>query len=156
MINKLFSILALGGMLASCNENSKTTDAPPQESENIMAAKASSSCFAFVNQKDTITLHLNLKGNVVDGELVYNLFEKDKNTGSFNGVMKGDTLFADYKFMSEGISSVREVAFLKKGNDFMEGYGEAGEINGKMVFKNKGALNFESKIILTKVECNAK
>jgi hypothetical protein len=41
--------------------------------------------------------------------------------------MKGNTLFAEYKFLSEGTECIREVVFLKKENDFVEGYGDSEE-----------------------------
>ncbi len=67
--------------------------------------------------------------------------------------MKGDTLFAEYKFMSEGTESIREVAFLKKENDFVKGYGDSEEKNGKMIIKNKSGLNFNNNLILKKGAC---
>ncbi len=95
-------------------------------------------------------IHTTQTGNLVTGELVYDYFEKDKNTGTIKGEMKGDTLFAEYMFMSEGINSVREVAFLKKGDSWIEGYGDVEEQTGKIVFKNKAALKFEINITLKK------
>ncbi len=89
-------------------------------------------------------MHLIRNGNLVTGELVYDYFEKDKNTGTIKGEMKGDTLFAEYIFMSEGINSVREVAFLQKGDDLIEGYGDVEEQTAKIVFKNKAALNLKA------------
>ncbi len=94
----------------------------------------------------------NLGGNVT-GNLSYNFYEKDDNTGTLRGEMRGDTLLADYTFQSEGTESVRQVAFLKKGDGFVEGYGDAEDRAGKMVFKNTAALDFGSGTAFTKVPC---
>jgi hypothetical protein len=90
---------------------------------------------------------------VVSGTLVYNFFEKDKNTGTIKGEMKGDVLVAEYTFMSEGMESVRAVAFKKIGKNFMEGYGESEEMNGKDVFKSTDALSFSNSVMLSPYDC---
>jgi len=83
----------------------------------------------------------------------YCIAGKDKNTGTLQGQVRGDTIFADYTFWSEGKQSVRQVAYLKKDNSLLEGYGDAQEQGGKMVFKNTGALNFGKGVVLQKVNC---
>jgi hypothetical protein len=67
--------------------------------------------------------------------------------------MKGDTLVADYTFMSEGVSSVREVVFLQKDGTLIEGYGDVVDANNKVSFKDKKKLKFDAKNTLTKVDC---
>ena len=91
--------------------------------------------------------------NVVTGKLSYKFYEKDSNIGEFKGQLKGDTLLADYKFMSEGQVSTRQVIFLIKNNVAKEGYGDMEEKNGKMVFKNRKSISFATGLILNKVEC---
>lgn len=114
----------------------------------------SEDCYQGVLKKDTISLSLNLKGNQISsGKLSYKFFEKDSNEGTLSGALKGDTLIADYTFMSEGTTSVRQVVFLKKGNAYIEGYGDIIDDNGKVRFKNTKQLNFDTKTILSKVEC---
>lgn len=98
-------------------------------------------------------MHLQISGDNIVGDLNYKFFEKDKNSGTIKGNMKGDTLIAEYKFMSEGTESVREIAFLKKENDFVEGYGDMEDVNGKMTFKNKKGLKFSNTLILKNVQC---
>ena len=90
---------------------------------------------------------------MITGNLIYKFFEKDQNKGTLQGIIKGDTLTANYEFISEGIKSVREIAFLKKGNNFVEGHGDMAEKNGKLIFKNSRILNFNSNIILKPVQC---
>ena len=66
--------------------------------------------------------------------------------------MRGNILFADYYFKSKGLNSIREIAFLKIGNQLNEGYGEVLEKSGKTVFKNRATLSFKNKKLLTKTD----
>ena len=77
-------------------------------------------CYAFTKNGDSILMQLNLNGQHANGTLDYNLKEKDRNKGTFNGTMKDDTLIADYTFSSEGMQSVRQVAFVRNQNDLVE------------------------------------
>jgi hypothetical protein len=89
----------------------------------------------------------------INGTLVYNYFEKDKNKGTLQGRMKGELLIADYTFASEGVESVRQVVFKQHGDTFTEGYGEVQVINGKSSFKNLDSLDFGHSFILRKIDC---
>jgi hypothetical protein len=84
---------------------------------------------------------------------VYNLFGKDSNTGTIQGQIKGDTIFAEYTFLSEGRESVREIALLRKGNTLVEGYGEVKPVGNKMVFTSTSTLNFGNGVKLSKTNC---
>ena len=91
---------------------------------------------------------------VVNGTLIYNLYEKDKNTGVIIGKMHEDTLVADYTFNSEGIKSIREVMFYWNKTDFREGYGEMISKDNNMIFKDPRSVVFSDQIILKKGDCN--
>ena len=136
-------------IFTSCNNNSKRISNDKNKAINYQT----NHCYAFTSGKDSVFMEIVIAGNLVTGNLTYKLFQKDKNEGTLQGTIKGDTLIADYKFMSEGTESVREVAFLKKGNDFIEGYGAAEEKNGGMIFKNANTINYSSNVILKPVEC---
>lgn len=111
-------------------------------------------CYEYAKDSTKLRLSIVITDNVVTGDLMVDYYQKDKNNGTIQGQMKGDTLFADYRFLSEGTNSVREVAFLRKGNEWVEGFGEVEEQNGKFVFKNKAALTFNNNMVLQKVSCN--
>jgi carbonic anhydrase len=147
--NPLLFLLVVADFLLSCNDGS--TKAPVAEKNAVDSATAY--CYYSIRNRDTVFLHINVAGNKVTGDLEYNLYEKDKNKGSIQGMLKGDTLIAEYTFLSEGIESVREVAFLKKGNDWVEGYGDIEEKNGRVVFKDIKALNFNSGFVLQEKDC---
>lgn len=125
---------------------------PPKAAE--IAEPSGDQCYAFANDSSNVVLSFNVNSHQeVNGKLNYKLYGKDKNEGTLIGNMKGDTLIGDYTFMSEGVSSVREVAFLQRENTLIEGYGDVAEANGKMIFKDKKKLKFDPKMVLTKVDC---
>lgn len=138
-------------VLAGCKKEAAGQTTP----ETVSEKPAIEECYKGILKEDTIAMTLVIKDNeITDGALSYHLFEKDKNEGTLKGEIKGDTLFADYTFMSEGTQSVREVAFLKEGGSYIEGYGDMKEAAGKMIFKDPKKLKFDSKTILTKSECH--
>ena len=143
--------------VVSCNNNSKT---PVENRDSIEAItpvnKEITQCYTGIKAKDTVFLQLNKTNNNITGNLEYKRFEKDQNKGTIEGMMRGDTLLADYTFMSEGVTSIREVIFLKKGNRLVEGFGDVEEKSGKMVFKDTGTVKFDESMLLKEVDCNNK
>jgi hypothetical protein len=158
MKNLLSIIFFAATIAASCkNEPKKTTDATTtvdtaKTVENKPTTPAAA-CYSYIKDKDTVTLKMESSANVVSGKLSYKLYQKDSNKGELNGQLNGDTLLADYKFISEGQLSTRQVIFLIKNNVAKEGYGKMEEKNGKMVFKDMKSISFETGVALNKVEC---
>lgn len=124
----------------------------PREGEMTVQIPRSS-CYMGVLKNDTFRLKVEKFPNVATGTLSYRFSEKDSNEGELDGVMRGDTLVADYSFLSEGKRSVRQVVFLVHENEAVEGYGDMEEKDGKMVFKSPGRLDFTSGVRLQKVSC---
>lgn len=154
MKNYLIALFALTTLITSCQDTSKTRTPEKTGLAETAEAGMQQHCYLYVKNRDTVSLTLNKEGIKHSGDLTYNLFEKDKNTGKVSGKMNGDTLLLDYTFNSEGTTSVRQVAFLKKGNQLIEGYGAAEEKDGKMVFKAIQNLDFSANgITLTKTDC---
>lgn len=91
--------------------------------EKTATNKEASECYINTKNKDSILLRITIKNNTVTGEMNYQIAGKDKNKGTLQGEMRGDTIFADYTFSSEGKESLRQVAYLKKDNQLLEGYG---------------------------------
>ncbi|MEO5645755.1 MAG: hypothetical protein ABIQ40_13655 [Bacteroidia bacterium] len=145
---KLTALLLSAIFILSCNNSQ-----PDSETTETATAGTTPVCYRYINNKDTVILKINSENGSVSGTLMYNFFEKDKNTGTFKGEMKGNLLIAQYTFMSEGMESVRAVAFKKSGENFIEGYGESEEKNGKDVFKNTDSLNFSNSILLIPYAC---
>lgn len=159
-----FFFLAMAtGLLGACNsENSdkKTADSTEliAEDTTFTATKPaegnSTECYTYTKNRDTVTMKLNIAGEEYTGELDYRFFEKDKSKGTFAGEMKGDTLIAEYTFDAEGMRSVREVVFLKKDGNLVEGFGDVEEKGAKVMFKDRSKLAFGDAVILAKHPCN--
>ncbi len=139
-------------LLFACKENLKNTESTESPEQSVV--DDTEFCYLFSSEKDTVMAHLFIKDNSVKGFLDYMFFEKDQNNGTVDGILKGDTIIAEYKFVSEGTESVREIAFLRSNNGIIEGYADVKEKDGKMVFKNVSSLKFESPIVLKKVDCS--
>lgn len=149
MKNKILVVALVACFLSSCKKEEKKEEEIIPKSNEVVTKE----CFESIKGKDTIQLSINIENQNVTGNLVYNLFEKDRNIGTIEGKMIGDTLFADYKFMSEGVESFRQVAFIKKDGKLSEFYGEVEEKEGKIVFKDKSKLVLNSGFVLSSVSC---
>jgi len=148
MVNVKYQILfIISIMLIGCTR--KNADIP----ETSTAIVNEMMCYAYTENKDTIQLSITTSDDRVTGRLTYNLFEKDKNTGKLVGSMQGDTLFADYTFMSEGVESTREVAFVKDEKGFVEAFGAVEEKNKKIEFTDHSSLQLNDQIILRPIPC---
>ena len=110
-------------------------------------------CYLYATGKDSIRMKLTQTGQSVSGELSYHLDAKDANTGNFDGVMKGDTLVANYTFKSEGKVSQRQEVMLRQGGDFIIGSGATKDQNGKQVFTDMKQVKFD-KLKLTLTNCS--
>lgn len=160
-MQKSFFLFATAAILSCNNQQENTTEettATSADTANTPAATIQipdKLCYASMKGKDTVMLTVEKFPNVVTGRLAYKLYQKDSNKGDFEGVMNGDTLIADYKFMSEGKESVRQVAFLIKDSIATEGYADMEEKEGKMVFKTTVKLNFLKGMKLQQIACPA-
>ncbi|MGC4034804.1 MAG: hypothetical protein QM764_02510 [Chitinophagaceae bacterium] len=151
---KSFIVLPLIVLISSsCNNNTTTNNNTETDSSAGKPATSKTECYFYTNNKDSVTLRFTVSDHSVSGDLEYKFSGKDMNQGVIQGEMRGDTLLADYEFKSEGIVSVREVAFLKKGDAYAEGYGEAEDKDGKMVFKNVAGLTYSDTVVLKKINC---
>lgn len=149
--------------ITSCNNEQKSVDtgdsiAAVTEDTTAVAsvpvANKTTECYQYVKDRDTVTMKLNMEGEELTGDLSYQWFEKDKNTGTFAGEMKGDTIIAEYLFDAEGMRSVRDVVFLKKDGKIYEGFGRTTEKSGKITFENRSQLKFGDAVVLVSVPCN--
>ena len=66
---------------------------------NTGIATKTAYCYSYVNNKDSVTMNIDINDNTATGELEYRLYEKDSNTGTIQGIIKVDTLFAEYSFI---------------------------------------------------------
>jgi hypothetical protein len=143
---RVIAILCMMILCISCNKQ-RNNEGSATEQDVIK-------CYQYINNKDTVLLKTISIGRSVSGTLVYNLYEKDKNTGTIQGHINGALLIADYTFISEGVSSVRQVVFRKEGRTLIQGNGDViVDPHGKTVFNNIDSLDFTGSILLTEVDC---
>lgn len=151
----LVLLFAISLGLAACNSNNNEETANDSAAVDTTIVPGSKQfCYEYIKNKDTAKITMMSSGPITTGELSYSLFEKDKNKGIFEGELHGDTLIAEYTFNSEGKESIRQVAFLKKGDQLLEGFGDVEERNGKMMFKNIANLKFGEALVFDKTECH--
>ena len=151
-MQKMFTGLLMIWSLVACNSNTNSNVTADVQQANDSAMATVSSCYAYMQNRDTILLDVTTTGNTFIGHLLYQLKEKDRNNGTLQGTIKGDTLIADYTFSSEGIRSVRQIAFLKQHEGLKEGFGELKLKNKQWVFANLHTLQFTG-FLLTPTTC---
>lgn len=153
-MKKLFFALSVSlAFLVACQSNQSNENTADSAGLDTNINAPAQYCYLYVKDKDTAKITLMSSGTITTGELSYHLFEKDKSDGIFEGENHGDTLLAEYTFNAEGRESVRQVAFLKKGDQLLEGYADVVEKDGKTQFKNKNELVFGKGLIFNKVAC---
>lgn len=154
MIRYILPITAVALMFTACQSENSQENPSSDSLLNANGLKISeTSCYAFIKDNDTARLNYMSTNGITTGELSYRLYQKDRNSGIVEGEIKGDTLIADYTFESEGLESVREVVFLMKNNELIEGFGEVEEKDGKTIFKDRSKLVFGNSIVFKKVDC---
>lgn len=151
---RITGALIISACLFSCQERTKITGEKNQnDTTSSHLPLEEQTCYSYIKGKDTAHLTLITTGIASTGELSYVWFEKDRNTGSIEGELHGDTLVANYTFNSEGKQSVRQVVFLKKGNQLIEGFGDVEEKDGKVRFKDLSKLKFDDAMVFEKIAC---
>ncbi|OBX27203.1 hypothetical protein LX77_02714 [Gelidibacter algens] len=148
-------VLSLFTLSISCKEPQAEAAPLQTEANEKPKIKIEEHCYMYAKNKDTIKLMLKENKTLVTGKMVYNVFEKDASHGSFEGVMRGDTLYADYDFEAEGTTSKGELIFLKKGNSLLQGYGDV-EVDAQntTVFKDNANITFDEQFPLIAVACD--
>lgn len=114
---------------------------------------AVSGCYSLIAGRDTASLQLQRRGPTATGSLSYNLYQKDRNDGTFQGELNGDRLVVWYMFRSEGVMSVRQEIFQVVPDKLLPAIGEVTVVNDTARFVNPDNLKFDSKRAFVKVKC---
>lgn len=155
MMNRTILLLAYVFLwVSACSPPERSTHEEQTVDVSGQDARPVPSCYLFTTDRDTVYLVLDPpKAGKITGELSYDFYERDGNIGFIEGEVQGDTLIADYTFLSEGMVSVREVGFLFGEDEVIEGYGDVDEVDGRLVFWHKDSLDFSNGLIMSKVPC---
>ena len=146
--------------LSGCKNNeSKKTEDPMTEvqkdtdMDGSKEPKLEVGCYLYNEQGDLVRFEITtINGSSVKGKLNYAYAEKDKNEGTFDGVLTGNKLFGKYTFMSEGTESIRDVAFKVEKNQVVEGFGDLNDDGA--TFKDTTKLNYRATTPWKKGPCN--
>ncbi|GAA0877252.1 hypothetical protein GCM10009119_02200 [Algoriphagus jejuensis] len=122
--------------------------------DSVARAEILEECFQAVNGKDTIRLRIQPEEVNVTGELAYLWSEKDKSWGKIEGTLEDSLLIAEYTFLSEGDTSIRQVVFKRFKEGWKEGYGEINEVDGVVAYKNIDSLDYSHEVNLVSVPCD--
>lgn len=162
-------ILILSGiiLLNSCEKNDgkqthvenrkpDTLATPNQEKNIISKTENTDYCYLNVLAKDSMFLTYKITNGVVNGKLKYKNFEKDSSSGDITGTISADTLKVNYKFVSEGVTSEREIYFLQDSGVLLEGIGNYTDNNSsKLVYQSSKAINYTNGRRLNPVDCKS-
>jgi hypothetical protein len=152
------AVMSLFFLLASCNDEAKTSttqnDSDSADAPGVVFADTvPAGCYSQVMARDTASLQITNKGNAVSGSLSYNIYEKDRNDGTIQADQTGDVIRGWYLFKSEGVISVREVAWKVNGEELWPATGEVVQRNDTTLFAQPGSLNFDSAHPFKKIPC---
>ncbi len=154
--SKLAVVLMLSfAVFFSCkNKEEKPDDTMIEETteeDMVMTPTLEKGCYIYNENGSMVNFEITKTDNPVEGNLTYAYAEKDKNTGTFSGNMNDGKLVGIYTFQSEGVESQRQIAFMLKDNQLVEGYGELNEDG--TIFKDANSVNYSSTTPLTKTDC---
>ncbi len=145
-------------LFAACNN--EPANQTPTTGDTIVAESPAATtdtslvgCYAYITQRDTITMQLNMKGGSLSGPLTYKISEKDRNDGTFTGDVNRDLISGWYLFRSEGVMSVREVIWKKNNNRLMPAIGDMISRGDTMRFRDPANLTYDSTTALTRIQC---
>jgi len=154
-MKSLPTLILVAVVMAACNEPKK--DSPIEAAFSPDAEhleEINTECFQYVDDKDTVRLTTHVDGTNLTGTLDYEIFEKDKNSGTIEGEIRDVVIIAEYTFISEGVSSKRQVVFKNTEDGWKEGYGEMKSVDGIPVQISIDSLNYSHNMSLTPVPCD--
>lgn len=138
-------------LLISCKKE-RVVQTTPTVTEEKKSMQPKTECYTYDANGNLIELQLHYDTDSISGTLNYALADKDSNIGTFKGKLVNNVLIAEYTFQSEGMESVRQVAFQLIGDKLIEGYGDM--IEEGTHFKDVTQLKFTSNMPLSKVICS--
>lgn len=114
----------------------------PETNEPIESSTIQN-CYVAVVGKDSVFVSLEDNLGTFIGKMRYKNFEKDSSVGEISGTQNGDTLKLNYVFEAEGTTSEREIYFLRKDGNLLEGIGDHITEGNTDRYADSGKLKFE-------------
>ena len=151
------ALLGLVLVAGSCNNEGKPSTRSEKDtitsSPSVVRDTLSSGCYSQIVQRDTSSLQLQKKESSLTGALSYSIYQKDRNDGTVMAEQSGDIIKGWYLFKSEGIISVRQVAWKIKDEELWPATGEVLQRNDTTLFAKPDQLKFDSTWPFKKVPC---
>ena len=159
-MKKIFFVLSSAAILFSCekketvsNAASSTQDSLKINESDIQIEAIPHTCYSEAIGKDSVFVMLDDNLGTITGKMYYKNFEKDSSFGDVIGSKNGDTLKLNYTFQSEGMTSEREIYFLQKDGNLIEGIGDHKVEGNKDSYVNASKLKYEGGHILKQADC---
>lgn len=157
ILSAFIMITALSCEKKSSETVSSQTTAPDSvtvpESNEPIEPSTLQSCYFAANGKDSVFVSLDDNLGTITGKMRYKNFEKDSSSGDVMGTQNGDTIKLSYTFQAEGKTSEREIYFLKKNNELIEGIGDHKTEGNKDFYANPNQLKYQGNT-LKQIDCN--
>ena len=160
-MKKLILSALIVSMTTSCDKKSTETIATSEpldslsvlpETNEPIESSTLQTCYLQATGKDSVFVTLEDNLGTIIGKMRYKNFEKDSSSGDIVGSQNGDTLKLNYTFEAEGKISEREIYFLRKGENIVEGIGEHTTVGAQSKYTNPSALKYEGNT-LKQVDC---
>ena len=148
MKSKILLSIALLTLIVSCKKETAATPTAVIEKPN----PSQDACYEYAQKGDKIELQLHYIANSdsVNGTLNIAYAEKDRNSGIIHGKVTDSILIANYVFQSEGLKSIRQVAFKFQNGKLVEGFGEMNADGTSFLDANH--LTFSSAMPLARID----
>ncbi len=115
-----------------------------------------SGCYRWVHNRDTIKLKLAIQDTLVNGQLAYDNYQIDGSAGTLKGTVRNNQIVAFYDFTSEGMQSVREVAFRVEGSRLVQaGTRQMSYRRDTAVYPDHQQIEWDSSRIFQPVDCGS-
>lgn len=144
----LFTVLTVLSCKDSKEKSREDTSDMPDDTASILQ----NGCYAYKGNGSEIRFEITETGNEVSGKLTYAFLEKDRNSGTFKGQVRGNKLMGNYTFLSEGKESTRQIAFQIEDGQLIEGYGQL-SADGT-AFKDPNDLQYNAQMPLSLTDCD--
>lgn len=159
MILKNIGLLGLFLLAGSCNNKGKSS--AEINSDTVVNKTATttitdslpSGCYSQIVQRDTSLLQLVNRDSNINGSLSYKIYQKDRNDGTLQADIDGNVISGWYIFKSEGIVSVRQIAWKINRDELWPAIGEVIQRNDTARFAQPDKLRYDSLRPFKKVPC---
>ena len=156
---KNIGLLGLFLIAGSCNNKGKSSveinsdTVVDRTATAVIKDSLPSGCYSQIIRRDTSSLQLVNRDSNINGSLSYKIYEKDRNDGTVQADLEGNIINGWYIFKSEGIVSVRQVAWKINGDELWPAIGEVVQKNDTARFAQPDKLRYDSLRPFKKVPC---